>query len=189
MADSEQIKRLKKGHLSWDKWRSSNPGVWPDLVGADLQGMDLSGFNFYTADLRDANLSSCNLKRTDLKGSVLIRKNLSSTDLSYAELVYANLNGANLKGAKLDFATMGTTILTDNDLRGVHGLEKIQHHGRSHVGVDTIYRSQGEIPKIFLRSVGIPDIFIEYMASLTQQPIEFHSCFISYSSKDCKFVK
>jgi TIR domain len=35
---------------------------------------------------------------------------------------------------------------------------------------------------------GVPDNFIEYMASLTGKTIEFYSCFISYSTKDQDFA-
>ncbi len=64
------------------------------------------------------------------------------------------------------------------DLREVQYLETIQHHGPSSIGLDTIYRSQGEIPESFLRGAGISDLFITYMRSLVYQPIIFASCFI-----------
>lgn len=56
--------------------------------------------------------------------------------------------------------------------------------GPSTVGIDTIYRSKGNIPESFLRGAGVPDNFIEYMHSLTGQVVEYSSCFISYSSDD-----
>jgi hypothetical protein len=34
----------------------------------------------------------------------------------------------------------------------------------------------------------VPEDFITYMRSLTAQPIQFYSCFISYSSKDQEFA-
>src|SRR6266516_506790 len=68
-------------------------------------------------------------------------------------------------------------------------LETIQHHGPSIIGLDTIYRSQGEIPEGFLRGAGISDLFITYMRSLVHQPIVFASCFISYSSRDQSFAE
>ena len=41
---------------------------------------------------------------------------------------------------------------------------------------------------VFLRGVGLPDNLIDYLPSLLNQPIQFYSCFISYSSKDQKFA-
>jgi len=50
-------------------------------------------------------------------------------------------------------------------------------------------RSQGEIPAIFLRKAGVPNTFIEYARSLVKNPIEYYTCFISYSSKDQAFAE
>jgi hypothetical protein len=60
--------------------------------------------------------------------------------------------------------------------------------GPSTIGLDTIYLSKGDIPEAFLRGVGVPDIFITYIGSLTRKAIEFYSCFISYSTKDQAFA-
>ncbi len=64
----------------------------------------------------------------------------------------------------------------------------MRHEGPSTIGVDTIYRSQGKIPEVFLRGAGLPDEFIVYIGSFVSRPIEFYSCFISYSSKDQEFA-
>jgi hypothetical protein len=37
--------------------------------------------------------------------------------------------------------------------------------------------------------VGVPDEFITYVGSLVRRPIEYYSCFISYSSKDQDFAE
>lgn len=47
-----------------------------------------------------------------------------------------------------------------------------------------LYRSHGNIPEAFLRGAGVDDTFIAYICSLVGKPIEYYSCFISYSSKD-----
>jgi hypothetical protein len=63
------------------------------------------------------------------------------------------------------------------------------HQGPSTIGIDVIYASKGKIPESFLRGCGVPEIFIDYLPSLTQQRIQFYSCFISYSSKDADFAE
>src|SRR5205085_2129235 len=68
------------------------------------------------------------------------------------------------------------------------GLETVQHRGPSEISISTIYRSQGNIPEVFLRGAGVPDNFIEYMHSLVGRGFEFYSCFISYSTKDQEFA-
>jgi hypothetical protein len=84
---------------------------------------------------------------------------------------------------------VGGTTFGDIDFRSVKALEKVHHWGRSTLGIDTIYKSEGHIPEAFLRGVGLPEIFLTYMPSLTEKPFEFYSCFISYSSKDQEFVE
>ncbi len=57
--------------------------------------------------------------------------------------------------------------------------------------MQTLYKSHGKIPDSFLRGCGVPEDFITYLPSLvgTMQPIQYHSCFISYSSRDDKFAR
>ena len=169
-----------------------------DLSGAILDGADLSG-----ADLREANLNGGDLRSANLQGANFRDANVSCVYLSYANLWGANLSGANVRGTDLvwanlsgadlggtDFskATFDRTVLADVDLGTAKGLETVRHGGPSTIGVDTIYRSQGRIPKVFLRGAGLPDTFIEYIHSLVYSGIEFYSCFISYSGKDQEFA-
>jgi hypothetical protein len=159
------------------------------LVGADLSGADLSG-----ADLSGADLSGANLSGADLSSAELCSANLSSASLIDANLIDANLMSANfsdtkLIGANLEEAEVGFTTFGHLDLRTVKGLETIKHWGPSTIGIDTIYRSDGNIPEAFLRGAGIDDTFIEYMRSLVGKPIEYYSCFISYSSKNQDFAE
>jgi hypothetical protein len=86
-------------------------------------------------------------------------------------------------------ATVGGTIFSDNDLSVVQGLDTVKHHGPSTIGIDAIYRSGGKIPEVFLRGCGVPDNFIAYVGSLVGKPIEFYSCFISYSSRNQDFAE
>ncbi len=65
----------------------------------------------------------------------------------------------------------------------------MQHRAPSTIGIDTIYKSKGNIPEVFLRGAGVPEDFIVYMRSLVGKAIEFYSCFISYSSQDDDFAQ
>ena len=71
----------------------------------------------------------------------------------------------------------------------VKGLAAVLHTGPSTIGIDTLYKSGGKIPEIFLRGCGLPEDFITYARSLTTKAIDFYSCFISYSSKDQAFAE
>ena len=65
------------------------------------------------------------------------------------------------------------------------GLIRFTTSRRSSIGLDTIYRSKGQIPESFLRGTGLPENFITYMKSLTATAFHFvfvyrvrspHSC-------------
>jgi len=71
----------------------------------------------------------------------------------------------------------------------VKGLETVIHEGPSTIGTDTLLRPEGDILEKFLREAGQSDTFITYVRSLTQNPIEYYTCFISYSSKDQEFAE
>src|SRR5205085_2692516 len=66
----------------------------------------------------------------------------------------------------------------------IDGLETLRHRGRSYIDIHTLYRSQGLLPEVFLRGIGASDEAIAYAHSFFLDPIQYHSCFISYSSKD-----
>ncbi|MGQ0445357.1 MAG: toll/interleukin-1 receptor domain-containing protein [Beijerinckiaceae bacterium] len=83
---------------------------------------------------------------------------------------------------------MNKTVLADVDLSAVTGLETCCHAGPSIVDYRTLQES-GRLLLAFLRGVGLPDSFIEYLPSLLNQPIQMYSCFISYSSKDQDFAE
>jgi hypothetical protein len=57
----------------------------------------------------------------------------------------------------------------------------------SSVGIETIYLSDGAVPHAFLRECGVPENFIAYASSLVTTPLEFNSCFVSYSAHDQGF--
>jgi hypothetical protein len=140
------------------------------------------------ASLSEAHLSGAHLTGADLLLANLFAVQLIEADLSGTDLTGANLSRADLTGADLTYASTGYTIFGDNDLSDVKGLETVHHDGPSTIGIDTIYRSHGNIPLAFLRGAGVPDNFIEYMGSLTGKALEFYSCFISYSTQDQEFA-
>jgi hypothetical protein len=164
MANEEHVKIIQKGVGVWNEWRKKYPTIRPDLSRADLSGSDLNEANLSFAVLSEANLS-------------------------FAILNGANLSGANLSGANFTNAWAGGTIFGNVNLQEVKGLTTIKHHGPSSIGMDTMERSQGNIPEVFLREAGVSDNFIAYARSLVATPIEYYTCFISYSSKDEAFAE
>ena len=237
MANPKHLKILKKGVEAWNEWREEIKDK-PDLGRADLCGADLSYADFRGTNLRGANLSGSKLCEADfcgadLQDAILITSNLSSADLidtnlagagfivadlSNADLTGADLSGAylggaklirtNLRGAVLAGAQMVTTILVDLDLSETVGLDQVQHGGPSSIGTDTLYKSRGKIPGVFLRGCGLsdweitsakmfdPTLSSDQIADLTfeiahikvESPIQINRVFISYARTDSAFV-
>ena len=163
MANQKHLDTLKKGVEVWNEWIGKRLGLRADLREADLSGADLRGANFSWADLSRADLSE----------------------------------------ALLDETVFGGTRLTE-----AQGLDSCQHIGPSFIDHRTPAKS-GKLPIEFLRGCGlsdweiettklydsgvsdseITDITYEIVRLRTDQPLQFYSCFISYSSKDQDFAE
>lgn len=171
-----------------------------------LSNADLSKANLVGAILREANLSEANLRHANLSYANLNEANLReaklrSADLRFAELVGADLRNTDLSGAVFQRCTfentnfygtfVGLTAFSDVDFSKAVNLGSALHVGPSTIGADTLMRSQGRIPEEFLRGCGLTDDFIAYIPSVfgTRSPIQFYSCFISYSHRDEEFCK
>jgi hypothetical protein len=109
-------------------------------------------------------------------------------DLSKANLGKANLSRANLLGADLSKTSLGWTIFAFTNFSTTKGLDTCIHGGPSSIDYHTLMQS-GSLPLNFLRGSGLPDVFIDYLPSLLNQPIQYYSCFISYSSQDEEFTR
>jgi len=214
MANPEHYEILLQGTKVWNSWCYENIDIIPDLTrlgmsdpffwcdlddGVDLSNANLIGSNIGALNLTEANLGGATLSDADLIGANLtdvnlIGANLSRTNLSRAILQGADLRFANFREAylyKTNFkgSVIGSTLFGDVDLSDSKGFNEVEHTGPSSIGIDTIYKSKGKIPDVFLRGCGVPENFILYMKSLTINPIEYYSCFISYSHEDKSFAR
>lgn len=160
---------------------------------ADLRGADLRGTDLRSTALNRANLSGANLSGADLSGVTLSGIDLSGADLSGADLREATLYSVNLRSADLSGARILKTSFDDLDLRTVKGLETIKHEGPSIIAISTLSRSESNIPEVFLRRAGLSETLITRFCSPTQhpiqRPIQYYTCFISYSGKDRSFAE
>jgi uncharacterized protein YjbI with pentapeptide repeats len=217
MANPEHLQILKQGVAAWNAWRNQNRGVTPDLGGAFLLGADLGGANLSGANLSGANLNAANLNAADLSGALLRASlnyaalswaKLSGADLSGAVLTHTDFTGANLSGADVSQVSLLETIFSDTNLIAVQGLKTCIHGGPSTLDHRTLAQS-GPLPLAFLRGCGLSDWAIEatrlYQPTLADpeltdvlyrihhlrsaMPIQYYSCFISYSSVDEAFCR
>lgn len=183
MANTEHLAILKKGVKRWNKWLTDHPETRPDLRGADLSAAeipwsDLSGASMDTVDLSGANIAGADLSGADLTGANLSRANIAAANFRWAKVARADFTGA----------LAGETTFANIDLGEAIGLVSVRHLWPSTIGIDTIYKSGGKIPSMFLRGCGLPDEFISYVGSMVGRTIEFYSCFVSYSTKDQQFA-
>ena len=188
---------LRNANLQGARLRSAN------LKGADLRGAYMSDINLMDAnlegqDLRKAKLhgaflyrtrmEGANLQESFLGGSIMVEARLNQANLTSARLNQVDLTGAHLGGANLTEAQCDRTVFANIDLSETIGLDTIAHSGPSTIGIDTLLRSAGRIPQVFLRGAGVPDDLIAYSDGLNNR-IVFHSVFISYSTRDESFAK
>lgn len=213
MASAKDVTRVMQGVAIWNAWRTKYPTRVADLTGAklhgaylggaDLRGTKLRGAQLSGANLEGAHLSDIDLGRADLSRAILIRARIESTCLAEADLSGAYLDEANLCGSDLRFANVTAaalvntdiskaklheTVLANIDLGRTKGLDTCEHMGPSIIDHRTLQRS-GRLPLTFLRGCGLADKVIDYLPSLLGDPIQFYSCFISYSAKDDQFAK
>ena len=238
MANEEHLKILRQGVKVWNRWRLDHASIAPDLEEADLAGLTLRAVDFRgvhlggailrNADLQDANLSplefsdpnvgtyiiyTTGLTEANLSDCILLRANLShsllmDTKLCRAYMEKAILTGAEFWNTDVTDAVMDGTVFSNSDLRKVVGLGTFRHRGPSTIGIDTIYKSKGQIPEAFLRGCGLsdweivqtklynPDLDNDEITKIlyrvhelrAQQPIQIKPLFISYSHRDTTFV-
>jgi len=150
MANPEHVAKLKqfrhpppgiKESESWNPWRKNNPTVVPDLRGADLCSTDLTNTDLCGADLREALFGLTKLRDVAFRGA----------DLSFANLTGADFINADLSGANLTGAILFATTFANTNMSGTKGLESCIHKAPSSIGIDTFFRSNGQIPDTFTR--------------------------------------
>lgn len=149
------------------------------MAQAFLKGADLSYASLSYADLERADLSGANLTGTDFSWANLSRADLRGAQLSGASMTMANLTGADLRGARIvksDFestilhrATAGGTLFANCDLRSVIGLDSMMHGAPSTISLDTLARSGGRIPRLFLQGAGVAAPLIAAQDVLTSE--------------------
>jgi hypothetical protein len=125
------------------------------------------------------------LNAVDFSGSNISHLSFSGSTLQSVNFFEASLYMTSFEGTKLRHG-----IFANNDLSKALGLEGVEHTGNSTLGIDTVYKSCGQIPDEFLRDAGIPMEVIALARTLRDEPpIQWLSCFISYSTKDVEFAR
>ncbi|MDA0263316.1 MAG: pentapeptide repeat-containing protein [Chloroflexi bacterium] len=180
-----------------------------NLRGADLRGADLTGADLDRAVLSEANLTgaklvNANLSRVSFAGANLTDADLTGASFAGASLVRANMTNAicansdffqtqfwsvEMTGTDLTGSLLGYSIFQDCDLSGVKGLDQIRHDCPSTLGLDTLFRSHGQIPESFLVGVGLPAAANGFLAAAEADTTSLRECFISCIDEDQEIAK
>lgn len=125
--------------------------------------------------------SSPDLSGTVFEGTLLNGAMLNGCILRDTQFLRATVNGTNFEGASLD-----RCIFVRVDLRPAVGLHLVQSSD-DWLALDawTLSWSRGHIPRILLLRAGLEGAMVNQFES----PPEYHSCFVSYSSSDSRFVE
>ncbi|MEO8313363.1 MAG: toll/interleukin-1 receptor domain-containing protein [Pseudomonadota bacterium] len=184
-----QLQDLKGAHGSFRE---------AELIRVNAYNSDFSDCDFHRAVLHDAMVSDSRFARANLWGASLVGADLTGCDfddanLDGASMLRTRLEGAiltntSLKGTYFSEAVFGKTVISATSLAAAHELDSVVHRSRSYIDFHTLLAS-GDLPLSFIRGVGLPDVLIEYLPSLRNQPFQFYSCFISYSSRDKLFAE
>jgi hypothetical protein len=189
MADQRYLNKLNEGVPAWNKWREECPEIFPDLRKANLRGKTLTGIDFRRTNLDNVDLSNANLCSVLFNSASLCQTNLSGAKLRNANLYRTNFKETSLQRTDFHKASLLETAFLNVDLNEAIHLETAIHLGPSTIGIDTIQRSRGNIPKAFLIGAGVSEQLHSYIHSLGRAPFDYYTCFISYSSHDQHFVK
>jgi hypothetical protein len=164
---------------------------YTDLRNADFKNSDLQFADLNHSNPLGADFTNCNLRGADLADTNLTFANFTDASLREADLWFAHFEETKLTKTNFNRASVGHASFNAVDLSSCKGLHNIKQLGPSSIGVDTIYLSGGNIPEEFLRKAGVPNAIIAFANSLVvaDAPIQFYSCFISYSTKDEDFAK
>lgn len=172
-------------------------------MAADFRNAKLAGCRFSETDLAGANLrgtdlTSAEMIKANLYNALLGRAVIAGADLRGANLYSAELHGVKLDGANFAGARFGETSISGVDLSKAHGLDQVRHSSLSPIGSDTLRLTANSLSKEpeakrlqvlqFLKNSGFDDELLFVFRTWISNPIEFYSCFISYSSKDQKFA-
>jgi len=194
---------LREANLTRARMNGAN------LRGADLRGADLSGADLDRAVLSEANLSAAKLVNANLSRASLAGANLTDADLTGASFAGASLVRANMTNAKCtnsDFfqtqfwgvdlsctdltgSLFGYSIFQDCDLSGAIGLGLVRHDAPTTIGLDTLFRSRGQIPESFLMGAGLPSVAAGFLGAAKDDVTSLREVFIACIDEDQEFAK
>ncbi len=109
--NKKHLNILKRGVISWNKWREKNPDIIPVLAGIELNHFDLDRINLDRADLRGIKLSRvdsrfssyrmANMRYAHLNQVIFLNSDFSQANIAHSKLRYSNFRNTNLFNSNL----------------------------------------------------------------------------------------
>ena len=183
-----------------------------NLDGASLVGTNLSWSNLTWSEVREADLTGATLDESRLMETYFTRSIIRNARLIGVDAYWADVGGvdftkSNFEGARwqsgtfadanLESVRCSNTIFAGCDLSQCLGLGSVSHDGPSFVDFHTLVRTLDgnasgkytDEQMVFFSSAGIPRTMLEYLPGIIEEnPIQFYSCFISFSSANNVFT-
>ncbi len=146
------------------------------ILDVDFVAAVLFKANFENALIGNANFNSTWLEQADFTQSIMMRTVFFDSILILTEFRKC---------------VMDQNLFCRVNLSAALGLETVEFRRPCSLGFDTIIHSEGKLPEAFLRGCEVPEpISIQIPALIhALEPIQFYSCFISYSHEDKDFAR
>jgi uncharacterized protein YjbI with pentapeptide repeats len=148
-----------------------------DWTGVKFQSVNAFFLKAPAAVFDGAHIAGSSIFISDFRGASFRNTVFDETHFTLSDLREADLREAGFF----------TTAFSDTTLTHIKGIETIRAYGL-YLDIQTFFKSGG-LPEPLLRAANIPEEFITYASSLAGTPIEYYSCFLSYSSKDDDFAR
>jgi uncharacterized protein YjbI with pentapeptide repeats len=153
---------LSKAHLMGCIFAVSN------LFAVDFRWSNLTEANLSKADLSLASMNDCVLSGVNVYGTVFYLTGLRNANLGQSSLKHATFDQTILDGTDFNQTTCEYNVFSNIDLSTAKGLETVRHTAPSSIGIDTLLKSKGKIPDVFLRGCGVPEKLIAALPSLLE---------------------
>ena len=162
--------------------------IQANLTGARLINADLQKSNLNEARLNGSFLSGANFFRAELIGANFSFSDLSHANLSKARLMQGNFQQSILDSVDFSNSFFGATIFAFTDLSTCIGLEKVIVENPCSVDLQTLQNSKN-ISRSFLKKIGLPDLYIDYIPEFIHTPINLYPVFLSHSWANKEFAR
>jgi len=185
------------------------------IKGANFRGANLSNGSIYLSEIRDCDFKSVNFTSAAIFRNFFLEckfdlsyfkdSNFQFSSFDKCTFVDANLARSDFRQTtlyKVDFsnadmmqAAFGRTSFYKTTLMGARNLieskdcfQGIFHSDESLMSLNQL--TEDSLPRKVLAGFGLSDTLIDYLPSFSNgSPINYNSCFISYSHQNEKFAK